>query len=80
MITLVFAIAIGWSLYQVASSLGYFVITAFQKAEAGNTPDTALSFTVSSHVLYFDPVLEDLVTLAVVLVVALFVQRRFRSA
>ena len=77
LITLVFAIAIGWSLYQVASALGYFFVTIFQKAD--NTPDTAFSFTLGSHVLYFDPLVESLIALAFLLAVAVYVRNRFRS-
>ena len=75
LITLVFAIAIGWSLYQVASALGYFFVTIFQRAD--NTPDTAFSFALRSHVFYFDPLVESLIALGFLLAVALYVRRRF---
>jgi len=78
LVTLVFAIAIGWALYQVGSALGYFFITIFQKAE--NTPDTAFSFSVGSHVFYFDPLIESLIAFAFLFVVALLVRRRYGSS
>ena len=77
LLTLVFAIAIGWALYQVGSAVGYFFITIFQKAE--NTPDTTFSFSIGSHVFYFDPLIESLITLAFLLAVALVVGRRYKG-
>jgi hypothetical protein len=71
------AIALGWSLFQVGQGVENLVIGAIHRTE--NSPG-GLSFGIARHYFYFDPLLIDLIVFALILAVALFVQRRFRSS
>jgi hypothetical protein len=70
---LAFAIALGWSLYQVAVSVGSVIALGVQHTDGGKPP---LSLAWGDHIFYFEPLLADLIVLAVVLAVVLVVQRR----
>jgi hypothetical protein len=72
LMTLAFAIALGWSLFQVAEGVETLVIGAIHRSD--NSPG-GLSFILGQHVFYFEPLLGGLVELAVVMAVILLVQR-----
>jgi len=76
---LAFVIALGWSLYQVAVGVGSLITLGLRNtsSEDGNPP---VSVVWGEHVFYFQPLLGDLITLAVVLAVVLAVQRRSRAS
>ena len=74
--TLVFAIALGWSLFQVVSGLGYLIVGAFQKTSPDDLYGGSLSFTLGRHVFIFQPLLQGLVELAAVIALLVFVLRR----
>jgi hypothetical protein len=81
----VFAIAVGWSLYQAASGLATFVTTFLQRFptgsdEFGSAPYTGqLSWQVGHRVLIFGPLVQGLLELAAALAVLVLVQRRSLS-
>jgi hypothetical protein len=79
LITLAFAIALGWSLYQVASGFAYFVSILLQRfsAEEFGSPASDLSWQVGHRVLAFGALVRGLVELGLVLGVILLVRRRF---
>jgi hypothetical protein len=59
--TLVFAIAIGWSLYQAASGLGYLITNAFQKVDTDGTFGQylgTLTWTFHGHIFAFAPLIQ----------------------
>ena len=77
--TLAFAIAVGWSLYQAASGLAFFITTLLQRFSAsdfsGSAPFGDLSWSVGHHVLAVGPLLCGLLELAAVLTLLVLVQR-----
>lgn len=76
LMTLAFAIALGWALFQVANGLGYLVVAALQRT---NGPGPPLSFALGRHVFDFQPLLLGLVEFGVVLAVVLAVRRWIRT-
>ena len=82
LITLTFAIALGWSLYQTASGLAGFVTTALQRFSTSDlsSPFGDLSWTVGHHVLVFGPLLRGLIELTFVVAVILAVRRGSEAA
>jgi hypothetical protein len=78
--TLAFAIALGWSLYQVAAGLAFFVTTLLQRFNPndfnGGPAYGDLSWAVGHHVLAFGSLLRGLIELAVVLGTILLVRRK----
>jgi hypothetical protein len=78
--TVAFAIALGWSLYQVASGLGYLIVAALQNSDGANPFQTGIGWTWGDHVFDFQPLLQGLIEFAVVLAVVLVVQRRSRPS
>ncbi len=81
--TLAFAIALGWSLFQVASGLSYFITTLLQRfstssSDLGSAPYLGgLSWQVGHRIVAVGQLLAGLLELAAVLAVALLVQRRY---
>lgn len=77
LVTLAFAIALGWSLYQAVSGLAGFITTLLQRFSSSDltSPFGDLSWTVGHHVLVFGPLLRGVIELAVVLCVILLVRR-----
>jgi hypothetical protein len=84
--TVAFAIALGWSLFQVAEGLGTLITTAsgsYDKVSgalftSGNLGP--LTYHWGKHVFTFAPLVQGLVELAVVLAVAFAVRRKFPPA
>jgi hypothetical protein len=75
--TLAFAIALGWSLYKVAVSVGSLIALGLRHTEGSKPP---LSAGWGDHIFYFEPLLLDLIVLVVVLAFVLGVQRRSRRS
>jgi hypothetical protein len=81
--TLAFAIALGWSLFQVASGLSYFITTLLQRFSSnpddigGFSYGGSLSWQVGHRVLAIGPLIGGLVEFTAVLLVALLVHTRF---
>jgi len=73
LMTLAFAIALGWSLFQFAQGVENLIIGAIHKSD--NSPG-GLSFMLGKHAFYFDPILAGLIEVAVVVAVILLVRRR----
>ncbi|HEY4346668.1 MAG TPA: hypothetical protein VGM80_03700 [Gaiellaceae bacterium] len=81
---LAFAIAIGWSLLQVAQGVSTFVEglathVSDQGSYAGSFAAGAMTWTVGHHVLTIDGLVTGLVELAVVLATAAYVRSRYGS-
>jgi hypothetical protein len=82
LVTIALAIALGWSLFQVASGVSELVTTLFidypDSAEIlrGSRLSEPLTWGVGDRVLTFGPLLRGSIELAVVLGVALFVRSR----
>jgi large-conductance mechanosensitive channel len=82
---LAFAIALGWSLYQVASGVGIFVTTLLQRFETSSGMEAipyfsgGLAWRKGNRVFAFGPVLQGFIEFAVVLAVFILVQRMKRS-
>jgi hypothetical protein len=74
--TLAFAIALGWSLLQVALGVGYLITAALQRTE-GSSP--GLSFAVGSHIFDFQPLIQALIEFGVVVGVVLLVRRQVQA-
>ena len=75
--TLAFAIALGWSLFQVVSGLGYLITVTLQKSSPDDLYRVGpLSFTLGRRVFIFQPLLQGLVEFAAVIALVFFVQRR----
>jgi hypothetical protein len=81
LVTLAFAIALGWSLYQLAASSAGFITTAMQDTSDSDFPSDFPSFSLhwGDHVFYFLPLLQALIQFVVVLAVVLIVRRRLRT-
>jgi hypothetical protein len=77
--SLAFAIALGWSLIQVAEGLGALITGALPHS-GGDFPFPLLGWTLGGHILDFQQLLYGLIELALVLVVFLLVRRRARSS
>jgi hypothetical protein len=77
---LAFAIALGWSLFQVASGLGYLITTALRTANDsfGVVVLGGLAWNVGGHILVFDQLVQGLIEFGVVLAVFLVVPRSSR--
>jgi hypothetical protein len=81
--TLAFAIAIGWSIYQVAYGVGQLVdglLTHLSSDGSGFGPTGALTWVVGHHIVSLDTLLVGVLELTTALVVAAFVRRRYASA
>jgi hypothetical protein len=78
--TVAFAIALGWSLYQVASGLGGLIVAALPNSDGDNPFGTRIGWTWGGHVFEFQGLLQGLIEFAVVLAVVLVVQRRSRPS
>jgi hypothetical protein len=81
--TLAFAIALGWSLFQVASGLGSLITTAVHGYDNGGDSFGvvgALVWKVGDHFVVFDQLVQGLIEFGVVLVVFLFVARSSRGS
>jgi hypothetical protein len=84
MLTLTFAIALGWSLFQFAHGVAIFVdalTTHLPPASAGRFfpsygEGVGLTWVVGSRVVTLDGVVMGLIELATVLLAAWFVRRR----
>ena len=76
--TLAFAIALGWSLYQVGVSVASLINLGILHTTEGGKPP--LSVAWGDHVFYFEPLLLNILVLFVVLAVILLVQRRVRPS
>jgi hypothetical protein len=79
--TLAFAIAFGWSLFQVASGLGSLITTALQSFDTdgdGFGVYGGLVWKVGDHYLVFGQLVQGLIEFAAVLAVFLFVPRSTR--
>jgi hypothetical protein len=77
---LAFAIAIGWSLLQVAQGVSTFVEgLATHVSDQGSFAAGAMTWTVGHHVLTIDGLVTGLVELAVVLATAAYVRSRYGS-
>jgi hypothetical protein len=74
--TVALAVALGWSLFKVGSDTAGLVTLGLQHTDGGKPP---LSWAWGDHVFYYQPLLTNLIVFAVILAVALFVHRRFRS-
>ena len=84
LVTLALAIAIGWSLFQVASGVGELVTTLLidYPTESEITASQLmqpLTWEVGSRILTFGPLLRGVVELAVVLLAAALVYRAVRG-
>ena len=75
--TVALAIALGWSLYQVASGLGGLIAGALPNSE-GDPFGTRIGWTWGGHAFEFQGLLQGLIELAVILALILVVQRRSR--
>ena len=84
--TLVFGIAIGWSLYSVAHGAAVFIDGLTTHLSSQDSPFSqtvsggGLSWAVGHHIVTLDPLLIGLVELAVVMTAAVFVNKRRASA
>lgn len=81
--TVAFAVALGWSLYQVASGLGYLIVLALQDSGGGDDGPfqrPGIGWTWGGHIFDFQGLLQGLIQFVVVLVVALLIRRRFRPS
>ena len=79
--TLAFAIAFGWSLFQVASGLGSLITTAVHGYDTGGDSFGvvgALVWKVGDHFVVFDQLVQGLIAFGVVLTVFLLVPRSAR--
>jgi len=82
--TIAFAIAIGWALYQVAHGVSQLVSAAATDYPAGSLPAGTglayvgpLAWSIGGRVLYIGPLVFGLIELAVVLGVAAFAHAKF---
>jgi hypothetical protein len=75
--TVALAVALGWSLFKVGSATAGLITLGLQHTDDEGEPP--LSWAWGDHVFYYQPLLAKLIVFAVILAVALFVQRRFRS-
>ena len=81
--TVAFAIALGWSLFQVAEGLATFIVTLtgnYQSDRIALYPNFpgfggALVWEVGGRVIFLSPLLAGLIEFVVVLLVALAVRR-----
>lgn len=78
--TVAFAIALGWSLYQVASGLGSLIVLALPNSDGGGPYGLSIGWTWRGHVFEFQSLLQGLIEFAVILAVILVVQRRSRPS
>ena len=84
--TLVFGIAIGWSLYSVAHGAAVFVDGLTTHLSSQDSPFSqtvsggGLTWAVGHHIVTLDPLLIGLVELALVIAAAIYVNRRRASA
>jgi hypothetical protein len=79
--TVAFAIAFGWSLFQVASGLASLITTAVHSYDTSGENFGFLGgliWKVGDHFLVFDQLVQGLIEFAVVLTVFLFVPRSSR--
>ena len=74
---LAFAIALGWSLYQVGVSVASLINLGLLHTTEGKPP---LSLAWGDHIFYFEPLLLSILALFAVLAVVLLVQRRARQS
>jgi hypothetical protein len=90
LVTLALAIAIGWSLIQVAEGFAELIIALLYEVPENDAPPlfgffypspygSVLAWDVGGRVLTFGALVAGLVQLGVVLVVAAFIYRRFRN-
>jgi hypothetical protein len=77
--TVGFALALGWALYKVGVSVASLITLGLKDtgSEGGKPP---LSVGWGDHIFYFEPLLQDLIALAVVLAVVLVVHRRSQAS
>jgi hypothetical protein len=81
--TLAFAIAIGWSVYQVAYGVAQLVdglLAHLPSDGSGFGPQGALTWVVGHHIVSLDSLLVGVLELTTALAVAAFVRRRYESA
>jgi hypothetical protein len=80
--TVVFAIALGWSLYQVASGLASLIVLALQDSGGADYEilRPGIGWTWGGHIFNFQGLLQGLIEFVVVLAVALIIRRRFRPS
>jgi hypothetical protein len=81
LVTLALAIALGWSLFQVAAGLSAFVSTLLIETDAGlilraTRLGEPLTWEVKGRVFMLGPLLRALIEVAVVLLVALWIRSR----
>jgi hypothetical protein len=83
LLTIAFAIALGWSLFQLAHGVATFIDGLTVHVPAGTDGGQffgqggGLSWIVDRHIISLDGILTGLVELASVLLVAVFVRSRF---
>jgi site-specific recombinase len=86
LLTIAFAIALGWALYQLAHGVATFVDGLFTHLPAGvqgipySSVGGGLTWEVHHHLVALDGIVIGVVQLAVVLGIAAFVQMRSRAA
>jgi hypothetical protein len=83
LLTIAFAIALGWSLFQVARGVAAFIdglVIHLPGGQDGGIPyfgqGTGLTWVVRHHLVTLDGILTGIVELAIVLAVAAFVRTR----
>jgi hypothetical protein len=86
LVSFALAIALGWTLYRVASGLSQVVATLFIQASGndflfGSRLSEPFTWRVGdTHILTLGPLFRALIEFGVVLAVALFVRSRYRPA
>jgi hypothetical protein len=83
LVSIALAIALGWSLFQLASGVSDLITLFFVNYDAENAAafgsSQPLTWTVGDRVLSFYPLLRGAVQLVVVLAVALFIRSRYEA-
>jgi hypothetical protein len=77
-----FAIALGWSLYQLVHGVAIFVDALTTHAPKGDSPyystsGSGLTWIVHHRIVSLDAIVTGLIEVALVLAVAAFVRRRY---
>jgi hypothetical protein len=87
LLTVAFAIALGWSLYSVAHGVAncideltvHYPPSDQSSFPSGGNANGELSWDLGRHVITLDPILVGLLQLAIVLAVAMYVRSRMRD-
>jgi hypothetical protein len=86
LVTIAFAIAIGWSLYQLAHAVAFFIdgLTVHLPSSSPNglipysTQSGGLTWVIGRHIVALDGIVIGVIELGAVLLVAVAVRRRVR--